>query len=614
MAIVQFQPIQRQLSLSDINIGRVAGTTDVVAGDYFFKAIGANLAGINLASDEISVNLSTGDSIQFQVELGAIVGGEDLQRVYFVRSSDNFIVAAVEIKNTDRVTTVTLPANTVANRLDPGRLVNAFPLDPFNGEVVELSATNTETLPSGFYIFLESDWVAIDSPSLSVLATNREGGSDRPASLIENLIVELPRKTQTDSTAVKLCYLNGFDNTNSIVPQGTQIDLVISVNGSTEDDVGRTYNNLFSGLVFVRILGIYDYNTRLLDTSNSTATAPWTTQKTPIVTPVDLQPGTGLSFEVFFSFEPNQLRGRVERFAAIGIDAVDKKLSGTATELGFLIGDVVYPNSGRLRIVPNKRLGGVATIGGSSNRFFTTPELADEDIAGFSEDLANQQVAIAGNTGGAISILPPNQPLASNQALRAIVGTTPGFTQPIAFSSDTEITVVASNGSIVVDIDLGSTIANNAPVRSDYPDVVAGTFGVFNAPEIIFYFLNTSSNVITQTAALPVSNSQIKSFTISNIGIVVASLPTNTDNNFGLYSGEIINAQASNISGTVPVGTYQISYSWNYPSPNFEITSISHSEELGCIRELASTITDFSAIAEASNSTGSQLINTLNLL
>ena len=142
------------------------------------------------------------------------------------------------------------------------------------------------------------------------------------------------------------------------------------------------------------------------------------------------------------------------------------------------------------------------------------------------------------------------------------------------------------------------TVALPSDIRSDYPDVIAGSSdGIRQVPQIRL-FVRDGGGTITEISAVVGGGGASQIIVVDSLagGTVVGSTPTNGDSEFNLWELGVPVGVATGI-GSLPADDYELAIAADYPSPNPAITKISHDPSSGCITELELSLSAAIALA-----------------
>ena len=593
----QYLSVRENLSSADFSFSVAPGGTTTVATTLNFYLVARNRAGINRVNIVTPLTVGVGEKLVVNLGAGLRGEGEDIYQLIVAAEDtgnaiDAVILAAYNTKEADQVTDRPIPA--VLELITDDQLainatvadLNSFPSNPANGNIREV------TSESAFYQYSAdlNQWEPIATNSAYVTGTTELGGSDRPLSLVENPIIPPDTSTNTFSTPIKIAFFNGLlEDGGASLQAGSQFNLLLSVNGQQQIN-GIEYNNLFAGFVRVTFLGYVRRLSGTLDINFATVGEPliWFPNKGVIFLPANLPRGYGAAWEISINVDSDRVNGLIPNNSIVSFNLYDQGLIGTPSDIGRITGDVIFNEGDRLRIVPNKRLGGVAVIGGGAQQFYLTPTLAQSNLFGILTDSADQQIAISGLLGGTVIVRPSGATLQPLEALRAIISTETGIYKASNYS---DIITVAANQSIRATVALPVDTELEGTIRPDYPDIIAGTPNVvFNPPALIPYV--EFEGIIYQLPQVIIVPAATIDFSIDSLtnGTVVSNLPTSAAD-FGLFDYGSLSGVADP-SGSLAAGDYRVAIAWSYSSPNVAITKITHSTALGCIPEFNQTLAE----------------------
>ena len=377
----------------------------------------------------------------------------------------------------------------------------------------------------------------------------------------------------SDSSSVRLW----LDNPSGDVSVGTRITFIVKIN-----ELIKT--NLFDRKIRYIFEGIVNLDTCELRTTKRDGLTPFEKLGIPLTFNTnnpnfsleeDLEIGEALSFSIYLNFLAAEINDFLPEKAVISIYPSFVSNIGSYVPGSDIIGDCIFPDEGRRRILPSTTISGLEVLSGSGLiKNYTFPLLPKTTILGLIPNTDNQKVFIS-NLGNCF-IAPTNTP--NNSAIRAFVSTKSGETNTTNWSSYISIT---QNSNFTLKINLPTNI------RSDYPDVIANSNSSFSISKYIIYVQRQSNLEIRRFEIIYNTNTPNNLFTIvlpewSN-GVVVNSLPNNNNPNFNLYSLPYFVVENGLGSG-YSIGNYRFCISYEYDGN--QVTSISHDISKGCIVEL----------------------------
>lgn len=590
--------ILNQFATSTVTIAAASGGTTTVGGSYDFFIQGRNRAGRNLLSSAIAVSWTVGQKIDITINSAVRTTGGDLFRVIIsaVESSDGSpnnatILAEVELKDASQTVDEVLPTTislTTDGHLELDNLIVAdavsLPATPVNGQ------RRFVTSDSKWYRYdaRADEWEVSTLGSGAYLSsTTALGGCDRPLNdLGSNIILSPPDYPgdNSEGAPVQLWLNNAFGGAN-VLQQGTTLSFQISVNNETDTKTG-TWDVIFYDRLEWRFLGVVTVATGAINATIQSAFAPWDGS---FFAPVDINPGEALAVEVRLKFNLSELQNILPDNASIGINFVALGLRGDEFPAGYFTGSSVSKGE-LMRVLPTTtgltiKSGLVIVVPTDGQTPFISPLRSEQFITGLQSDTAGQKVTLNAALGGRVLVRQPSESLLVNEGLRAIVSTAFGTNPVSAWSSPL---VVAAGDAIAL------TLTYPTAIEANYPDVIAGAIATFNAPQIKVW-LRVDGGTIYELAGLNVTEGEPSdSFTIADLAsaTTVASLPPNPAANFGLFDNPTPNSSVANGGGSLAAGSYEIAIAAHYPSPNTDVTSISHQEADGCLPELSQSLSD----------------------
>jgi hypothetical protein len=377
----------------------------------------------------------------------------------------------------------------------------------------------------------------------------------------------------SDSSSIRLW----LDNPSGSVSVGTRITLIVKIN-----ELIKT--NLFDKKIHYIFEGIVNLDTCELRTTKKDGITPFEKLGIPLVfnsnapnfsLEEDLEIGEALSFSFYLNFLGAEINDFLPEKAVISIYPSFVSNIGSYVPGSDVIGDCIFPDEGRRRVLPSTTISGLEILNGSGLiKNYTFPLLPKITILGLIPNTDNQKVFIS-NLGNCF-IAPTNTP--NNSAIRAFVSTKSGETNTTNWSSYISIT---QNSNFTLTLTLPTSI------RPTYPDVIATTSSTFSIAKYVIYIQKQSNSEIRKFEIEFNSNIVDNKYTITlqdwNNGQIVTSLPINNDSNFNLYNVPYFVINSGLGSGFV-IGSYRFCISYLYDGN--QVTSISHDVSRGCIIEL----------------------------
>ena len=378
-----------------------------------------------------------------------------------------------------------------------------------------------------------------------------------------------------DSASIRLW----VDNASGSVAVGTRITLTVKLNENVK-------TNLFDKKIRYIFEGIVDLNTCVLRTTLRDGITPLEKLGIPLVfnsnnpnfaLEEELLIGEALSFSFYLNFLGAELNDFIPEGSIISIYPSFVSNVGSYVAGGEIIGDCIFSEGGRRRVLPSTTNTGLEVMSGSGLiKNYTFPLLPKTTILGLIPNTANQKVFI--NNLGNCFLAPTNLP--NSSAIRAIVSTASGQTSVTSWSSYVSIT---QNSNFTLTLTLPTL------VRSNYPDLIANISTTFIISRYVVYVQKQSNSEVRRFEVNYNSNITNNTFSINLLdwssGVVVSNVPstTNTALDFNLYDLPyfvISNGLGSGFS----IGSYRFSIAYAYDGN--QVTSISHDTARGCIVEL----------------------------
>lgn len=591
MSKVQFAGLRTKHCTPLVVVSNGGSFTSAVAGSWEFRLQARNRQGYNLYSDPTTVTIAAGDKVDVTLPADSRRDGEDVQEILIIakKTGDTLTlarpVAGISGYGADRTTLTSLPvtltlscdghlaitdsAQTVANEV-------ALPTgsDRVNRMRRYISATNQIKA----YHAETNTWELVSPPSFSsyVVSTISELGCNQDIRYVANydgVIIDDYDSSSPSSLGIGadfwLCNDTLYD-----IPAGAPIEIK-----STLDD-----KPFPKGLIQVTVLGYANTTTGNLDVTGSGGVGtypgvdiPFAYMGTPgeLVLEKDLPSGWALKLRIKPNFQDYELNGLAIFGGILGaLPEFSTNLGtyapGTAGMGDYIVGE---PDT-RRRIVPQSLNSALALPGAGLVKQREFRSVGSQIVLGFAANSANQNIAIDGS-----GICYVTSTVPSGATLRAVAGTVDGAGRASAFA-----------GSISLDNTklLSVTVTHATAIRSDYPDVIAGsTDGQLNADKLRVYVKNTSTGAITYYDA-PVTNATAtETVTVGGVAgtSVGTTMPTVADS-FGLYEPGSYTTSTPLGASTFTTMTASIALAYVFEDT---ITFLSHTAE-GCITEFDGTV------------------------
>lgn len=568
------------------------------SGNWYFWLQIRNLAGYGVPSPVLAVNVPDADNwgIRLSVPSGVrpIPNGTYQWKYAIMASRTNDIstasvIAIFEGYELDGSTEITLPASvdlTEVEHIALAKTVLTEGVLPGSGNRVNGMRRLVDSSPSKMVEWSDrtNTWKeTVEGFNTSVSSAAGERGAIRDLALVNRAYVEMPTWDIDPSNPHRPLRYWLINDTNVAIPSGTPI--VIGFSYGNQD--WSTAEGLVGG-VELTFLGYTDISTGVLDVAGLSVGTTVTYQGpvTPLRLQKDLPPGNAYILQVQFVFEKIRLRQRLPKNAILEVSPA----FGTDPSVYFpfnLFGSYITKTWKMRRVVPQDGLfvlalkgSGVIELGDSGCMTFNNA--APQIVAGLQENTADQLCLIATNGTCFVSNTNPG----TGVALRAKVGTVNGVGKRTAWTAP----LALQNKLLSVSVQYPTII------RSDYPDVIAGSSdGDFNATHLVVY-VKFPDNSIRKHRELITPGTTTQEFTIGTEPgtqiLMESAIAENTDADFGLYQASDAVANYAVINGTstfISAGTYTAAIAFEFDRT---ITAITHDPSNGCIEELEGKITD----------------------
>ncbi|MGC8711059.1 MAG: hypothetical protein ACP5RH_01580 [Leptodesmis sp.] len=608
---------------SGVSFAATSGGSLTGSGSIWLSYCYRTRGGFSLGANMVQVSYSAGQKIVATIASSALQSGElgNVHQIIIIGNSTNSlatasILAAWEALQPDQLTQNALPATVELSRdahLILSGTVAAIGNLPTGSDRVN-GMIRYVTAASAYYRYSATDsvWQQYTVPSNTpngfsayVSSTTVPSGIDRDLKSVQSADTIAPPSYYPDgslSTPVRIVIQNGYtEGGGTAIAKGNPIGVELTLDG-------QNAINLFSGKIQAKYLGLFRKSTGTLDTTNADSgySAVQFFQSTgqslatsSLYARDDVPSGYGLLYAIAFQFRAGDVPQLVQG-SQINLYLYAATTSGTYNPAGAAAGDTIvaatFSPDGRARILPY----GAATIQSAPGAGFikcydfARPSVRTAIVT--QPDTPGQKVAIAGNTGGGITVRQPADSLLSTEGQRAKVSTLNGTYAGSPWSSPI---AVGASGAIQV------TVTYPAAIRSDYPDVIAGTTAYFNVPRLrVFVEFPASSGNYYETTAIAVTpNVTSQQFTITSLP-GSSSLPSaSSDPAFCLFDYPSAPSGSDVGGGSLSAGNYRVRIYYHFPSPNLEVTAIDHTTASGNIPELGSTLAD--AIAAANDASAS---------
>ena len=400
-------------------------------------------------------------------------------------------------------------------------------------------------------------------------STQETGGCDRSVFSLVDAEVDLDSYEADGSLSERVRFWLFYDRQieGTSAAAGSRMSIDMEIDGEPFNQLLKLGNRCeFTFVGYVdRLTGGLD----VFDLDKAGSTKNLAFGETAYVLEKVLPAASAVCFDVAIRLDKNQFAGEIGAGTIISIGpkwmpAGGEYVRGVSRLFGNIAmreTDSIY-GAGTCRVIPAPALS--ATIQHGRLYIYDRGVYVErQTLFDLEATTAIQKVIVDGNgywraVSSATNVVEP-------EALRAIVRCESGESGAGSMSAWTALTA----GELRV------IVTYPQIVRADYPDIIAGEGGTYNAPSIYIYLESQQAGQIRKFGpfvTVPFQTTQ--TFTISAFnGTIVTSLPTNPTPDFGCYRPSST-ALANGGAGTVPANTYRVTYSFAYTGQT--ITSISH--------------------------------------
>jgi hypothetical protein len=555
-------------------------TTSAIAGNWQFYLQFRNRAGYSLLSDPVLLTLQAGDRVSFTIPADARREGE--------HHEEWIIAGAKATLNIDARVLFSVPAwDSMGNAATLPATVTLSTDEHFGLEVQVANESALPTSPlhgmrrgllsTGQIVAYDSrttTWNPILPPRFTSYVNSAEGqgGANRDAGLLGDwqgvIFPDYDSGYSLPSRGKAIGYWL-VNDTDFDIPSGTPISFTFRAGKFTD----------WQNKIIITPKGYVDILTGYLDRTGEGGSGlyegvdqDFLYQKFngEIVLEKTLPPNKAFYFEVAPQFSDAQLGNLVLQGETLTIYAGFSEEVSSYAPGTYGLGDFIYPEpASRKRIYPNiGNLSAEASPGAGLVKQREFRKSSSEIFFGFDANTANQQIVISGD--GNCFLADEVPPYA---ARRALAGTVDGVGKPTPYQYSLSV-----NSNNVIRLN----IAHPTAIRSNYPDVVAGSsLGDFNASKVYVFVRNISSGQILQFIQSIIPGSTSSNFAIGGLaGTVITVLPS-PDNTFGLYEPVSFTAATEVVSSAFSTATVEVAIAYYYENT---ITALNHTE--GCILEL----------------------------
>lgn len=565
----------------------IGSITVAKAGTYSAYLQLRNRSGVTAFSPRIEFTVAIGQSVTLCIPAAVRQSGCDIHEMLILLSKTNIPSEAVVVATypgfeLDGVTQRSLPKNIVLSRdkhLELGKIVSSLTVLPQNEDLIHGMRRYVEEAGAVLaYNEYRSRWIPASPPSFSTyVATSQSiGGCDRDIADIEPSEVITPDYDASGSLSEPVKFWMVNDSavaTAQSIPSGTRVRLAVSVNGAD-------YSSKFAGLMILTILGYVNIGTGVLDTSDQPEVGVQTfyqgDQQTNLILPKPLLPGFAFMFQVQVTFQFFQLNNEVLNGATIQFSPRFSTVNAKYDEGGELLGDYILATEKLRRVVSNgPGLNALALPGSGRVASYTFREVPTQMVVGFTPNTANQNCVITNNGVCFVSTIVP-----AGAVLRCRIGTVDGIGIPTDWSE-----AIALSPTTLLQV----TVSHPSNIRSDYPDVIAGSADSEpNITRIAVFVESIATSIITRYEQLYTLGQSSSQFLVGAIaGVEIGNNLSSPPFDFGLYTPVSYSSIPITGNSTFTEGEYRVAIAYVYENT---ITSISHNITQGCIYEAGATL------------------------
>lgn len=559
--------------------------TAAKAGTWYFWLQSRCRGGYTTLSDAASISLSAGNQLQVTLPSTIRTPAADVQEVYILAALTNAPLTACVIATYPGYGTggalATLPATVTLSR-------DAH-LDLLKAVVNEAGLPTGSDRTNGMRRYVDSlglfrSWNAelglwetcrpqsFNTYVSSTLSTN---GCDRDLKdITDQSIILYPSYSAEggESPAIDFWLVNDAD---VAIPRGERIRMAVAT------DLFDILSDDFKGLLNLEFLGYSQLSTGTLDTSIEGAGSgkfPYQgDEKTNLKLNADLPSGWAYTLRVTGAFSDYQLDNGFPQGAILKYYPRFATNASVYNPAGDVFGNLIVPDGGKRRILPGTGLSAIAADGKGTIASYNWDK-GVQSVPLLAADTAGQKIAVS-NTG---LCFPVSTVPTSTAALRATIGTIDGVGSATAWQGS----VALSAASL-----LQVTVTHPTTIRTDYPDLIAGTASTLNATSLYVY-------------VRPVGGGTIREFKVNLVGgtsevVLVGGLlnappsvlPT-VAADFGLFTpGAYVLATTTGTS-VFTTDTYEVAIAYGYEDV---VTTIDNNDDL----EIGGTASQLFGVSKA---------------
>jgi hypothetical protein len=563
-------------------------TTAAVAGTKYLWIYCRNRVGATAFSTRVDTAITEGDALQITLPSTIRKAASDIHEIGIVLSTSNTpetgcVVATYPGFDIDGVTPTTLPAVITLSHDIHFQLfaVVATPANlPVSNRINGMRRYVNSTAQFVAWSSQQSEWVLVRPHKFNpyIVTTTEEEGADVDLSKIEDYsLVITPDYDVSGSLSVPVTYWIVNDGSAEI-PQGRRVRI------SCATTTGDAASDDFKGLMQITFLGYANTVTGALDVTGMDVGSTQTYQGN-IVTNLLLQKplpaNSAYVLQVQMAFDYADAKNSAYQGEVVKIYPYLASNYAEYDPAYSDLGDRIFPEGGQRRILPNgPGLTLSAATGSGSIKFYKWLNVGQDEVFGATANTADQNVIVTNNGACFVAATIPD-----TAALRAVISSVDGVGHPTTWSS-----AIALDATKLLTV----TLTHPTAIRTDYPDVIAGTTATLNASKVRVYLRVVGSGTITYFDA-PVLGTTGEEITVGSLaGTTIGSLPSVTASH-GLFNlSSFVNAATAG-SSVFTANNYEVAIAYLYENT---ITAISHDTALGCVLELGSTLTDAIAISK----------------
>lgn len=563
---------RNRLPFTSANIS-VSSDGNLPAQTIYFAIQGKNLAGYNLPSNLVVVNIPSNGKVT--IAIPGLNSGEYYKEIILSASTINNENSLVQIASVSVASSQSLVVLENLKDLELSKIVatsNNLPVNPLRGAIRYVNELTKyfQYLPDSIKLVdninvLPGKWVRIGSFSTTITNFSGQGGANQSVSEVVAETIDAPSYSADGSKGEGIVYFLS-NTTTSTLNAGTSVKVSVFVNGENK-------STAFDSLLVLEVLGYSNLTTGELDNSIASGEVLFKPNENNLTLTKALNPGNAVALKISPKFTVANVSTIITSNSSVLSVLPYLVIGNTSTYVAgsSIVGDSIHSSSDKMAIVPwtglsVKKLAGSGTVGGYE--ISNTPE---EIIGGLQSNTLNQYILLASN-GSSFS----STTTVEGTVIRAVVGTKEGIGFPSNWSHNIYL---SSTNQLVISITYPTSI------REDYPDLLIknNSKGKFNALGVRIYLQAFSNQTIYYTDKLVIPNEQLDTYTLSFSDFVSYNnneieIPDN--NYFGLFASVIQSIYSINSIGNYPQDSYRVAIAFKYEDT---VTSINHSTSLGAI-------------------------------